>query len=107
MCVVSMVMDMGRTSWPWNPPVGSPIQPVTVPFNTTDWTIATTDEATALQAFEELIAAAEKLDRILGLADCEDPEKAKWLDAVRERVRQHEASKVDRRLDLTKKSKNV
>ena len=102
MCVVSMVMDMGRTSWPWNPPVGSPIQPVTVPFDNTGWTIATTDESIALQAFEELIAAAEKLDRILGLADCEDPEKAKWLDAVRERVRQHEFEKVNTRLGLNK-----
>ena len=96
MCVVSMVMDYGRTNWPWNPQT-----PTAVP-NTTGWETFTTphvNETTALEAFEKLVAAAAELDRVLGLADCEDPAKAAWLDSVRERVRQHELAKIDQRLN--------
>jgi len=92
-----MVFDRYRT-WPEPqilPGTGTtPLNPW-VPDNLT-FTLA--QEKTALDAFEELCAAARKLDKILGLPDCEDPKKAEWLAEVRERVRQHELDKINERL---------
>ena len=98
MCVISMIHDHYRPVWS---------SPQTVPGTSTHpWELGnieilrnlTVPEKTALDAFEELCAAARKLDEILGLPDCEDPKKAEWLESVRERVRQHELDKINERL---------
>lgn len=88
MCVVSMAGDVYKPNWPL------PQQPL-------DWsgiTFTPAQEATALEKFEELMKVAKELDALLGLPDCEDPEKTGWLEEVRERVREHERAKVDERL---------
>ena len=94
MCVVSFIQDWGQKQWPWNP-----LTP-TVPD--TNWTgtfvMPQVPEKDALEIFERLVATARELDEALGLADCEDPKKAEWLEQVRERVRQHELAKLEQRL---------
>ena len=99
MCVISMIHDRYRRTWPVLPGTivpgtGTAVEPW-VP-DQIKWT--PTQEKTALDAFEELCAAARKLDEILGLPDCEDPKKAEWLESVRQRVREHELKKIDERL---------
>ena len=69
------------------------------PFIPDTITFTPVQEKTALDAFEELCAAARKLDEILGLPDCEDPKKAEWLESVRQRVREHELAKIEERLE--------
>ena len=94
MCVISMVFDRYRT---WPGPTTVP-GTGTYPFVPDTITFTPIQEKTALDAFEELCAAARKLDEILGLPDCEDPKKAEWLESVRARVREHELSKIEQRL---------
>lgn len=98
MSVIGKVYDQFNTTWP-----ASNIAPV-VPW---DWTgiinfptitFIPAQEKTALEAFEELRAAACKLDEILGLPDCEDLKKSEWLETIRARVREHELAKIEERL---------
>jgi hypothetical protein len=92
-----MVMDQYRPTWP--APNTTPVVPwdgTGITFPTITFTPA--QEKTALEAFEELCAAARKLDEILGLPDCEDPKKAEWIESVRARVREHELAKIEERL---------
>jgi hypothetical protein len=89
MCVVSMIYDYGRTIHDDNWAI--------IPYPGTSGNITTTTRS-PLDIFDELVRLAGELDRALGLADCEDPSKAKWLDRVREQVRKHERKRIDQRL---------
>ena len=89
MCTISMIYD-GY----------GPKSPLKIePFNWTQTYLNISYETkTALDLFEELVAKAKELDEALGLADCEDPRKGKWLEKVREVVREHEIKKIEDRL---------
>lgn len=98
MCVISMIHEHYQSTWPFPTIVpGTGTAPYN-PFIPDTITFTTIQEKTALEAFEELCAAARKLDEILGLPDCEDPKKAEWLESVRSRVREHELAKIEQRL---------
>ena len=91
-------MDQYRPTWPAPQIIpGTGTTPVN-PWIPGTITFTPAQEKTALDAFEELCAAARKLDEILGLPDCEDPMKAEWLESVRARVREHELAKIEERL---------
>ena len=97
-----MVYDRYRTApWPVDPvpAVGPGTGGIGITWPRITLTGSTVDPLTALDAFEELCAAAKKLDAILGLPDCEDPTKAEWLTKVKEQVRQHELEKLEKRLN--------
>lgn len=96
MCVISMIHDHYQPTWP--APNTTPVVPWDPKITITSPPFTAAQEKTALEAFEELCAAARKLDEILGLPDCEDPKKAEWLESVRQRVREHELKKIDERL---------
>jgi len=53
---------------------------------------------TVLELFEEVIAAARKLDKALGLPDCDTAAKTDWIKKLRKQVRDHELSKMEERL---------
>lgn len=93
MCVVSNIHDHYEPRWPELFP---PSQVYTWPTTTVQWTVQR--EKDALDLFEEIIGLTKKLDAILGLPDCESAHKTEWMNAVRERIRKHEAEKVERRL---------
>lgn len=102
MCIVSMVGGEYSKTWP------SPWEPGTfkiVPHVETSigWTPAR--EATALDLLEQLMDVARRLDAVLGLPDCEDPQKTAWLEEVRARVREHERAKIDARLGAAKETR--
>ena len=96
MCTVSMMGDQYRKVWP--DPYIIPQMPYYPPQPGTTITFTPTKEETALDLLEQLMALAKKLDKVLGLPDCEDPEKTEWIKEVRERVRKHEIEKIDKRL---------
>jgi hypothetical protein len=64
MCAVSVVLDYGRENIP--------------PYQ---WTRPAFDE------FKEVIRRLEALDEKLDQPDCEDPEKAKWMEEVERRLK--------------------
>lgn len=63
MCVVSAMVDYGRTYIPL-----------------TTWTQDTYSE------FQEILLRLEELDRKLEQPDCHDPKKAEWMKEVEERL---------------------
>ena len=63
MCTVSMVYDFART----------------IPQE--QWTRPQFGE------FQDLIRRLDEIDRKLGLADCADPEKAKFLESIEKRLK--------------------
>lgn len=83
MCVVSNIGDMGHGMWPnpWKSP--SPYdfpssQPVIFPAPYTGPTKEQFEE------FLKLMRQAKKFDKVMGLADCEQAEKVKWLKELGE-----------------------
>jgi hypothetical protein len=83
MCIVSMMGDFyGRTA-PQNP---LPSQPVFVPWPTgAPASLPWTQEAFDL--FKEIMKKVDTLDKKLGLGECEDTEKTKWMKAIEERLK--------------------
>lgn len=76
MCVVSMVMDHYR-------PVFYPyIPPQTLPFRERPALMDPEFVKERIREFKESLEAAEKVDRLTGQPDCEDPEKAKLKEQV-------------------------
>lgn len=87
MCVVSMILDHGRQRYPapslipWNP------QPYPMPGIIDNPTQPPNQEKNFKELIDELyklIDQAKKYDEAAGEPDCEDPEKEKWLDEVKE-----------------------
>lgn len=81
MCVVSMIIDHTRH---WNPPIlPVPYIPWPSPLPSVParkWTIE------EMREFLRLIEEAKKVDAKAGLKDCEDPEKAKLLIAIKQSI---------------------
>jgi thiamine pyrophosphate-dependent acetolactate synthase large subunit-like protein len=115
MCVVSFVSDRYGEGTGWPPPGVQPIYPVPYPTqpivaplkplelekiapSTLPWTKETLD------MMKEILAALKKLDAALGLANCEDPKKAEWIQAVEKRIKESEkpAKKKKKRAKKTK-----
>lgn len=69
MCATSAVMDYGRFNIPQE-----------------QWTRPAFDE------FKEILRRLEALDEKLDQPDCEDPEKAKWMAEVEERLKKLETA---------------
>lgn len=64
MCTVSAIYDYGRK----------------MDMNSWDYE--------ALEEFKKLLEAAKKFDEKTGQPDCEDPEKAKWIEIVERKVQE-------------------
>ena len=85
MCMVSAVGDFyGRTA-PQQPYI-LPYQPVFVPWPTgapasLPWT------SDSFKLLKEIMEKLKALDEKLGLADCEDAEKTKWMKEIEERLK--------------------
>lgn len=101
MCIVSMVFDEygKKPIQPWIPATAPAVPFIT--YETYPWSeVKMRAEATdPLSIFEELVRVAARLDKSLGLPDCEDPAKAVWLEKVRAAVREHCAKETERRLE--------
>lgn len=95
MCIVSNIHDHYKPLWP-QPTIQPGQVYVGEPNRIVTWTVG--HEKTALDLFEEIIGLTKKLDALLGLPDCESAHKTEWMNGVRDRIRQHEAEKVERRL---------
>ena len=74
MCVVSMVLDYGRTIPPerWRPDTWRP--------------------------YKQLIEQAKEFDRIAEQPDCDDPEKARWMADMEKRVLELEKKELEQRI---------
>jgi hypothetical protein len=87
MCVTSMVGEFyGRTvpnpivvpqpiPWPTGAPLGLP------------W------DREAFDMLKDIMARLDKLDKKLGLGECEDVEKTKWMKGIEERLKKVEKAK--------------
>ncbi len=62
MCTVSAIYDYGRGIDNWN--------------------------RESLEEFKQLLEAAKKFDIVSKQPDCEDPEKAKWLELAERQVKE-------------------
>jgi len=80
MCAVSMVYDRFGTGGPNPPPY---VWPQTLP-STLPWT------PDAFAELKEIIKRLDALDKKLGLAECEDPKKAKWMATIEKRLKKLE-----------------
>jgi hypothetical protein len=90
MCVVSAVNDFGRRQWPeWEGPVTLP--PVFVPPPPASQQPFTEEEVKLMKKFLALVKKARELDDAAGLANCEDPAKTKFEEAVVKRLEAIEA----------------
>jgi hypothetical protein len=76
MCAASMVIDYGRQYIHMN-----------------DWTIPTYNE------FTEILRRVNELDKKLNQPECHDPEKAKWMKEVEERLSTLEGAENLRKYD--------
>lgn len=94
MCAVSNVHDHYRDKFPL-PGLPGPVWPAGIPFQPASASFVPKD---AVDLFEELVELTKRLDRMLGLPDCESAHKTAWMEELRQLVRQHEASKVEERL---------
>ena len=80
MCAVSMTGDAyGR--YPGTVP-----QPVVIPWPTglpagLPW------DREAFDMLKDIMARLDKLDKKLGLEECEDPEKTKWMKGIEKRLK--------------------
>jgi hypothetical protein len=90
MCVVSNVGDMGREllpTWPYVPPVQPffPLAPEPQPFGPF---VSTPDPGAwakeAFEAFKQLLEAARKYDKDTGQPHCEDPDKTKVVEDIKQ-----------------------
>ena len=84
MCAVSMVNDHYNhlatnvpQPWLWNQAL-----PPSLPW---------TNES--FSDLKDILKRLEQLDKKLGLANCEDPKKARWMKAVEKRLKQLEKVK--------------
>lgn len=75
MCAVSMVYDYGRTNPPWQNPLGPSPMP-----------LPDTQVEDAIKRYLKLIEDAKEYDRATKQPDCEDPEKAKFMKEVLDRL---------------------
>ena len=81
MCVVSNVIAAGQQIWSNNPPP---------PLSVTYPPAPRIPTAAEWAAFVELVEKARKFDELANQADCEDPEKTAWMEAIEERLTQLE-----------------
>jgi hypothetical protein len=93
MCVVSAINDWGRHQFPdWTKPIPTPLQPNIIGPMTiqTTWPTSspfTDEEVKLMKRFLALLQQAKELDEAAGLPNCEDPEKAKFEEAVERRLK--------------------
>lgn len=93
MCVVSAINDWGRSTFPdWQEPIPNdvfiptvlPTPSATVVMPSAPFTL---EEIALMKRFLKLLSDAKKLDEAAGLPNCEDPEKAKFEEAVEKRLK--------------------
>lgn len=78
MCAVSMIYDH---YYEWQQTAPRPIPwPTAVPASL-PWDRDTFD------AVKDVIKRLDEIDKKLGLANCEDPKKAEWMQAIEERLK--------------------
>lgn len=90
MCSVSMVSDWYNQDWrlkqptyPAIPNLLPTIAPATLPWS---------DES--LKLLKEIMGQLKKLDDKLGLPDCEDPNKAKWIKSIEKKVQRKKSKRM-------------
>jgi hypothetical protein len=95
MCVVSAINDWGRQQFPdwqklptdWSPQI---IPTSTIPnilITPSTPSPFTDEEVKLMKRFLALLQQAKELDEAAGLSNCEDPEKAKFEEAVERRLK--------------------
>jgi hypothetical protein len=92
MCIVSNILDYGRDRWPqpaklpWNPwdIETTPITPYPRYPRPTPYTPAPILTPEQIDELMKLIEAAKKFDTVANQPDCEDPEKEKWIEEIKE-----------------------
>ena len=91
MCSVSVITQYGRTMWPdprWADVIDHlPPQPTPQPDP---------DLLEKFKKFMELVEKAKIFDRETGQPDCEDPDKARWLKSLEDRI-----AELERKLQPT------
>jgi len=84
MCVMSVVMDYGRTTWPTVvSPTWAPVNPISPTYAPPEQAPAERD---AILKFMDLVRKAAEFDKAADQAHCEDPEKIKLLERIEQRL---------------------
>ena len=92
MCMVSAVTGYGRQTWPQPVYPHVPVHPSTSsqPVKIIEVPKVPTQKEWA--EFLELVEKAKKFDELANQPDCEDPEKAAWMERIEERLAALEAA---------------